>query len=74
MVPYRTPYLVLVSVYRTVPYRAYKKPVKGQCRDVRFFSWISFPQVAEYPIRAVLSFFENSWRYSQLKVYDTSDK
>ncbi len=33
-----------------------------------FFSWISFPPVPEYPIRTVLNFFENSRRYSQLKV------
>ncbi len=32
------------------------------------FSWISFPQDPEYTIRAVSNFFENSWRYSQLKV------
>ncbi len=32
------------------------------------FSWISFPQAPEYTIRAVSKFFENSRRYSQLKV------
>ncbi len=33
-----------------------------------FFSWISFPRAPEYPIRTVSNFFENSWRYLQLKV------
>jgi hypothetical protein len=33
-----------------------------------FFSRISFPQAPEYTIRVVLNFFENSRRYSQLKV------
>ncbi len=44
--------------------------IKGQCHEIfdfRFFSWISFPQAPDYPIRAVLNF--NSWRYSQLKVH-----
>ena len=39
---------------------------------MRFFAsgflWISFPQAPEYDIRAVSNFFENSRRYSQLKV------
>ncbi len=40
-------------------------------RDFRllFFSWISFPQAPEYTKRAVSNFFENSRRYSQLKVH-----
>ncbi len=45
--------------------------LKGQCHEIfdfRFFSWISFPQAFEYTIRAVSNFFENSRRYSQLKV------
>ncbi len=33
-----------------------------------FFSWISFPQAFDYTIRVVSNFFENSRRYSQLKV------
>jgi hypothetical protein len=33
-----------------------------------FFSCISYPQAPDYTIRAVLNFFENSRRYSQLKV------
>ncbi len=40
-------------------------------RDFRLlvFSWISFPQTPEYTIRAVSNFFQNSRRYSQLKVH-----
>ncbi len=34
-----------------------------------FFSWISFPPAPEYPIRTVSNFFENSRRYSQVKVH-----
>ncbi len=47
------------------------KSVKGTVsRDCLHlvFSWISFPQAPEYTIRAVSNFFENSRRYSQLKV------
>ncbi len=46
-------------------------PLKGQCHEIFsfwFFSWISFPQASDYNIRAVSIFFENSRRYSQLKV------
>ncbi len=46
-------------------------PLKRQCHEIFcfwFFLWISFPQAPEYTIRAVSNFFENSWRYSQLKV------
>jgi hypothetical protein len=34
-----------------------------------FFSWISFPPAPEYPIRTISNFFENSRRYSQVKVH-----
>ncbi len=34
-----------------------------------FFSWINFPPAPEYPNRTVSNFFENSLRYSQVKVY-----
>jgi hypothetical protein len=34
-----------------------------------FFSWIGFLQAPEYTIRTVLNFFQNSRRYSQLKVH-----
>ncbi len=48
-------------------------PLKGQCHAYEifcfwFFSWISFSQASDYTIRAVSKFFENSRRYSQLKV------
>ncbi len=45
--------------------------LKGQCHEIFcfwFFSWISFSQASDYTIRAVSNFFENSRRYSQLKV------
>ncbi len=47
------------------------KRLKGQCHEIFdfcFFSRISFPQAPEYTIRVVSNFFENSRRYSQLKV------
>ncbi len=46
--------------------------LKGQCHgifDFWFFSWISFPQASEYTITAISNFFENSRRYSRLKVH-----
>ncbi len=46
--------------------------LKGQCHEIFdfcFFSWNSFPQAPEYTNRAVSNFFENSRRYSQLKVH-----
>ena len=45
--------------------------LKGQCHEIFrfwFFSSISFPPALEYPIKTVSNFFENSPRYSQLKV------
>ncbi len=46
--------------------------LKGQCHEIfcfLFFSWTSFPQASEFTrYRAVSNFFENSRRYSQLKV------
>ncbi len=55
------------------PHKVTKRPysLKGQCHEIFcfwFFSWISFPQALEYTFRAVSNFFENSRRYSQLKV------
>ncbi len=50
---------------------AFEFTFKGQCHEIFdfwFFSWISFPQSPEYTMRAVSNFFENSRRYSQLKV------
>ncbi len=49
--------------------------LKGQCHEIFdfwFFSWISFPQAPEYTIRVVSYFFENSRKYSQLKVHHVS--
>ncbi len=45
--------------------------LKGQCHEIFdfcFFSLIRFPQAPEYTIMVVSNFFENSLRYSQLKV------
>ncbi len=46
--------------------------LKGQCHEIFFFwffLWISFPSAPEYPIRTISNFFENSRRYSQVKVH-----
>ncbi len=46
--------------------------LKGQCHEIfcfRFFSWITFPQAPENNIRIISNFFENSRRYSQVKVH-----
>ena len=46
--------------------------LKRQCHEIFcfwFFSSISFPPAPEYPIRTVSNFFENSQRYSQVKVH-----
>ncbi len=46
--------------------------LKGQCHEIFcfwFFLWISFPPAPEYHIRTVSNFFENSLRYSQVKVH-----
>jgi hypothetical protein len=46
--------------------------LKGQCHEIfdfRFSTWISFPQAPDDTMRAVSNFFENSRRYSQLKVH-----
>ncbi len=45
--------------------------LKGTCHEIFdfwFFSWINFSQAPEYTTRPVSNFFENSQRYSQLKV------
>ncbi len=47
------------------------KALQGQCHEIFLllvFSWISFPHAPDYTIRAFSNFFENSRRYSQLKV------
>jgi hypothetical protein len=46
--------------------------LKGQCHEIFdfwFFSSISFPQAYEYTSTAISNFFENSRRYSRLKVH-----
>ncbi len=46
--------------------------LKGQCHQIfcfRFCSWIIFPQAPENNIRVLSIFFENSRRYSQVKVH-----
>ncbi len=54
-----------------IRYVVFPSSLQGQCHEIFcfwFFSWISFSQATEYTIRAVSNFFENSRRYSQLKV------
>ncbi len=36
---------------------------------LQIFSWISFPPAPDYSIKTVSNFFENSWRYSQVKMH-----
>ncbi len=46
--------------------------LQGQCHEIFdfwLFSWISFPPAPENNDRVVSNFFENSRRYSQLKVH-----
>jgi hypothetical protein len=46
--------------------------LKGQCHEIFdfwFFSWISFPQASESTFTAISNCFENSRRYSWLKVH-----
>ncbi len=46
--------------------------LKGQCHEIfclRFFSWITFTQAPDNNIRIISNFFENSLRYSQVKVH-----
>ncbi len=45
-----------------------KGTVSRDCLLLVFFSWTSCPQASDYTIRAVSNFFDNSRRYSQLKV------
>ncbi len=45
--------------------------LKGQCHEIFLllvFFIFSFPPAPEYPLRTVSNFFENSRRYSQVKV------
>ncbi len=66
----KNPYLNQAK--QILPWARICKRLKGQCHEIFdfwFFSWISFPQAPEYTIRDVSNFFENSRRYSQLKVH-----
>ncbi len=45
--------------------------LKGQCHEIfcfMFFSWITFPQAPDNHIRIISNLFENSRRYSQVKL------
>ncbi len=58
--------------YVCIPFPPRKVFIKGTVsRDflLLVFSSISFPPAPEYPIRTVSNFFENSRRYSQVKVH-----
>ncbi len=49
-----------------------KSQLKGQCHEIfcfRVFSWITFPQAPDNNNRIISNFFENSRRYSQVKVH-----
>ncbi len=68
----------LVTIHATTYPHPWSEPpppphlLKGQCHEIFcfwFFSWISFPPAPEYTIRTVSNFFENSRRYSQVKVH-----
>ncbi len=63
----------IIIILRTVcgPLLHILVSLKGQCHEIFcfwFFSWISFPRAPEYSIKTVSIFFENTRRYSQLKV------
>ncbi len=48
------------------------KLLKRQCHEIfcfRFFSWIAFPLAPDNNFRIISNFFENSQRYSQVKVH-----
>ncbi len=52
--------------------RGWNALLNGQCHkifDFRLSTWLGFPQSPDCTIMAVSKFFENSWRYSQLKVH-----
>ncbi len=51
---------------------AWQLSLKGQYHEIfcfRFFSWIILPQAPDNNIRIISNFFENSRRYSQVKVH-----
>ncbi len=46
--------------------------LKRRCHEIfclRLFSWIIFPQAPDNNIRVSSNFFENLWRYSQVRVH-----
>ncbi len=46
--------------------------LKGECHEIfcfRYFAWITFPQAPENYKRVISNFFENSRRYSKVKVH-----
>jgi hypothetical protein len=47
----------------------YLKGTVSRDFDFWFFSWISFPQASEYTFTAISNFFENSRRYSRVKMH-----
>ncbi len=60
----------VIHIWQT--YSTFKRHLKGQCHEIFcfwFFSWISFPPAPEYPFTTLSNFFENSWRYLQVKVH-----
>ncbi len=64
---WRGPIWVRLSWYKNFTYA-----LKGQCHEIFcfwFFSWITFPQAPDNIIWIVSNFFENSRRYSQVKVH-----
>ncbi len=66
----RPPYIALHPFWFSYQIKLFC--LKGQCHEIFdfcFWSWISFPQAPEYTITAISNFFENSWRYSRLKVH-----
>ncbi len=64
----------MVAVPSLITWNSYPKAgvLKGQCHKIfclSFFSWITFPQAPDNNIRIISNFFENSRRYSQVKVH-----
>ncbi len=60
--------MIVIKEFRRISWDSLFKGTVSRDFCFWFFSWISFPQALEYTIRAVSNFFENSRRYSQLKV------
>jgi hypothetical protein len=50
----------------------FQESLKGQCHEIFvscFFSWIIFSKAPENNMRVISNFFENSWKYSKVKVH-----